>query len=245
MQFDLRLWSFTTGVRGRIAFSVLIGMISTALGVVRLAMLGWLIGLIFQGKSAEELFMPIILAALVMFLRGYFEHWRTMIAHQTSAIVQKQLRRRLFDQIVNLGPGYAGRQRSGELVLSLVEGVEQLETYFGQYLPQLLITVLTPLIIFVFVAFLDLPVALILLAAAFVSLVAPSLWHKFDIKRSEERQQAYSDFASDFLDGIQGLATLKSFGQSKSRLQLQSEQRQGWDMVPTVQLQVRWNSPHC
>jgi ATP-binding cassette subfamily C protein CydCD len=220
MQFDLRLWSFTTGVRGRIAFSVLIGMISTALGVVRLAMLGWLIGLIFQGKSAEELFMPIILAALVMFLRGYFEHWRTMIAHQTSAIVQKQLRRRLFDQIVNLGPGYAGRQRSGELVLSLVEGVEQLETYFGQYLPQLLITVLTPLIIFVFVAFLDLPVALILLAAAFVSLVAPSLWHKFDIKRSKERQQAYSDFASDFLDGIQGLATLKSFGQSKSRADL-------------------------
>ncbi|MCH2579323.1 MAG: ATP-binding cassette domain-containing protein, partial [Pseudomonadales bacterium] len=195
-------------------------MISTALGVIRLALLGWLIGLIFQGQSAGELIMPIIFAALVMLLRGYFEHWRTMMAHETSAIVQKQLRRNLFDQIVSLGPGYAGRQRSGELVLSLVEGVEQLETYFGQYLPQLLISALTPLIIFAFVAFLDLPVALILLAAAFVSLVAPSAWHKFDIKRSEERQQAYAAFASDFLDGIQGLATLKSFGQSKSRSDL-------------------------
>ena len=55
MQFDVRLWSFTKGVRGRITYSVMIGMISTSLGVVRLGMLGWLIGLIFQGHSAEEL----------------------------------------------------------------------------------------------------------------------------------------------------------------------------------------------
>ena len=70
MQFDIRLWSFTKGVRGRIFYSVMIGMISTSLGVVRLGMLGWLIGLIFQGHSAEELIIPIILAALIMLLRG-------------------------------------------------------------------------------------------------------------------------------------------------------------------------------
>ena len=223
MQFDTRLWSFTLGVRGRIAFSVLIGLIATALGVVRLALLGWLIGLILLGQTVEELIMPIVLAALVMLLRGFFEHWRTMTAHETSAIVQKQLRRRLYDKIVNLGPGYSGRQRSGELVLTLVDGVEQLETYFGEYLPQLLISALTPLMIFAFVAFLDLPVAIILLVAALVSLVAPSAWHKFDTKRSIERQQAYAAFASDFLDGIQGLATLKSFGQSGSRIELLKE----------------------
>ena len=220
MQFDIRLWSFTRGVRGRISYSVIIGIISTSLGVVRLAMLGWIIGLIFQGQAEEELITPIIFAAFIMLLRGFFEHWRTMIAHETSAIVQKKLRIKLFDKIVSLGPGYAGRQRSGELVLSLVDGVEQLETYFGQYLPQLLISIFTPIIIFVFVAFLDFPVALILLAAAFVSLFAPSAWHKFDRKRSKERQNAYEAFASDFLDGIQGLATLKSFGQSKTRADL-------------------------
>ena len=220
MQFETRLWSFTQGVRGRIAISVLIGMIAAALGVIRLALLGWVIGLIFLGQSADELVMPIIFAALVMLMRGIFEHWRTMTAHETSAIVQKQLRRRLFDKIVSLGPGYTGRQRSGELVLTLVDGIEQLETYFGEYLPQLFISALTPLMIFAFVAFLDFPVALILLVAAFVSLAAPSAWHKFDTKRSLERQQAYAAFASDFLDGIQGLATLKSFGQSGSRTEL-------------------------
>ncbi|GIT71877.1 MAG: hypothetical protein Ct9H300mP28_16910 [Pseudomonadota bacterium] len=50
MQFDIRLWSFTKGVRGRITYSVIIGMISTSLGVIRLAMLGWLIGL-FSGVN--------------------------------------------------------------------------------------------------------------------------------------------------------------------------------------------------
>ena len=96
MQFDIRLWSFTRGVRGRISYSVIIGIISTSLGVVRLAMLGWIIGLIFQGEAEEELITPIIFAAFIMLLRGFFEHWRTMIAHETSAIVQKKLRKNLI-----------------------------------------------------------------------------------------------------------------------------------------------------
>ena len=83
-----------------------------------------------------------------------------------------------------------------------------------------MISTITPIIIFFFVAFLDFPVAFILFFAAMISLFLPSAWHKFDTKRSIERQRAYAAFASDFLDGIQGLATLKSFGQSASRIEL-------------------------
>ena len=220
MHFDYRLWGFTRGVRGRIFFAVLIGVLATALGVARLALLGWLIGLVFQGHNVTALFFPLLVTACVMILRGIFEHWRTLVAHKTASIVQKMLRRRLYDQIVTLGPGYAGRQRSGELVLSLVDGVEQLETYFGQYLPQLLVSAITPVLIFAFVAFLDLPVALTLLIAAVIALAAPALWHQFDTKKSQERQDAYAVFASEFLDAVQGLATLKAFGQSRPRADL-------------------------
>ena len=220
MQFEHRLWEFTQGVRLRIAISILIGVAGTLLGVTRLALLGWLIGLIFLGESFDNLLIPIITTALIMLLRGFFEHWRTLIAHKTSAKVQKNIRKTLYNKIMQLGPGYLGRQRSGEIVLSLVDGVEQLETYFGEYLPQLIVSAITPLLIFFFVAFLDLPVATILLTAALFALFLPSFWHKFDTKRSLERQKAYASFASDFLDGIQGLATLKSFGQSKSRIEL-------------------------
>ena len=105
MHFDYRLWAFTQGVRGRIVCSVLIGLVATGLGVARLALLGWLIGLILVGKEVAELVLPITVAASVMLLRGLFEHWRTVIAHKTAALVQKQLRRRLYDEIMNLGPG--------------------------------------------------------------------------------------------------------------------------------------------
>ncbi|HUN49131.1 MAG TPA: ABC transporter ATP-binding protein, partial [Stellaceae bacterium] len=110
-----------------------------------------------------------------------------------------------------------GRQRSGALTLSLIDGVEQLETYFGQFLPQFLIALLTPVLIFAVVAWIDVPVAAVLLVFAVIALFAPALWHKRDVKNSLGRQKSYAAFAAEFLDSIQGLATLKAFGQSKAR----------------------------
>ena len=217
MHLERRLWSFTEGVRARILFSMLIGLLATGFGVARLALLGWLIGRVFAGDALSDLITPIGLIAAVMVLRGAFEHWRTMIAHETAAHVQKRLRRTLFDRIAALGPSYVGTQRSGALTLSLVDGVEQLETYFGQYLPQLLVSVLTPIMIFGFVAWIDMPVAAVLVGFALVALLLPSAWHSIDVASSRRRQTAYAAFAAEFLDSIQGLATLKAFGQSGPR----------------------------
>ena len=217
MHIEPRLLVFTRGVRGRIAAAVAIGLVSVGLGVARLGLLGWLIGQVFAGIPAPSLVLPILLIALVMVLRGAAEHWRAVVAHETAAQVQKRLRRVIYDKIADLGPGTVGRQRSGALTLSLIDGVEQLETYFGQFLPQFLVALLSPLLIFAVVAFIDLPVALVMLAAAVVALFAPALWHKWDVANSGRRQKSYASFAAEFLDSIQGLATLKAFGQGKAR----------------------------
>ncbi|UYN96635.1 MAG: ABC transporter ATP-binding protein [Enhydrobacter sp.] len=217
MHIEPRLFAFTRGVRGRIGWTVAIGLVSVGLGVARLGLLGWLIGQVFDGRPVQDLVLPVLLIALVMVLRGGAEHWRAVVAHETAARVQKTLRRTLYDKIASLGPGTVGRQRSGGLTLSIIDGVEQLETYFGQFLPQFLIALLSPLLIFAVVAFVDLPVALVMLAAALVALFAPALWHKLDVRNSQRRQLAYASFAAEFLDSIQGLATLKAFGQSKAR----------------------------
>ena len=217
MHIEPRLLVFTRGVRGRIAAAVAIGLLSVGLGVARLGLLGWLIGQVFAGRTLTELVPSILLIALVMVLRGAAEHWRAVVAHETAARVQKALRRTLYDRIAALGPGTVGRQRSGGLTLSMIDGVEQLETYFGQFLPQFLIALLSPLLIFAAVAFIDLPVALVMLGFALVALFAPGLWHKFDVKNSQRRQKSYASFAAEFLDSIQGLATLKAFGQGKAR----------------------------
>jgi ABC-type multidrug transport system fused ATPase/permease subunit len=217
MHIEPRLLKFTKGVRWRIASAVAIGLLSVGFGVARLGLLGWLIGQVFAGKSAQELALPIVLIAAVMLLRGAAEHWRAVVAHETAARVQKVLRRTLYDKVAALGPGTVGRQRSGGLTLSLIDGVEQLETYFGQFLPQFLIAMLSPLLIFAVVAFIDLPVALVMLGFALIALFAPALWHKFDVRNSQFRQRSYASFAAEFLDSIQGLATLKAFGQGKTR----------------------------
>jgi ABC-type multidrug transport system fused ATPase/permease subunit len=208
MHIEPRLLVFTRGVRWRIA---------AAVGIARLGLLGWLIGQIFAGRDAASLEAPILSIAFVMVLRGVAEHWRAVVAHETAARVQKVLRRTLYDRIAALGPGTVGRQRSGALTLSMIDGVEQLETYFGQFLPQFLIAMLSPLLIFAVVAFIDLPIALVMLGFALVALFAPALWHKFDVRNSQRRQKAYASFAAEFLDSIQGLATLKAFGQGKAR----------------------------
>src|SRR5215470_11731671 len=217
MHFEPRLWTFTEGVRLRILWAVVIGLIAVGLGVGRLALLGWLIGEVFAGRDLRTLALPIALIAVVMLLRGAFEHWRTMVAHETAARVQKRLRRTIYDRIAALGPGTVGRRRSGALTLSLIEGVEQLEVYFGQFLPQFLISLLAPLLIFAVIAVIDLPVATVMLAFALLALFAPAIWHRRDVANSLGRQQSYAAFAAEFLDSIQGLATLKAFGQSRAR----------------------------
>jgi len=217
MHIEPRLLVFTKGIRLRIAAAVGLGLLSVGLGVARLALLGWLIGQVFAGRDIWSLEAPILSIAAVMVLRGAAEHWRAVVAHENAAKVQKALRRTLYDKIAALGPGTVGRQRSGGLTLSMIDGVEQLETYFGQFLPQFLIALLSPLLIFAVVAFIDLPVALVMLGFALVALFAPALWHKFDVRNSQSRQRAYASFAAEFLDSIQGLATLKAFGQGKAR----------------------------
>jgi ABC-type multidrug transport system fused ATPase/permease subunit len=217
MHIEPRLLVFTKGVRGRIAAAVGIGLLAVGLGVARLGLLGWLIGQVFAGKPLSDLMLPIGLIALVMVLRGTAEHWRAVTAHETAARVQKSLRRVLYNKIASLGPGAIARQRSGALTLSMIDGVEQLETYFGQFLPQFLIAVLSPLLIFAVVSFIDLPVALVMLGFALLALFAPALWHKWDVRNSHYRQKSYANFAAEFLDSIQGLATLKAFGQGKTR----------------------------
>src|SRR5690606_39384256 len=105
MHFEPRLWAFTRGVRARIAYAVVIGLLAAGFGVLRRGLLGWLVGRVFAGEEARALLLPIALIALVMILRGVFEHWRVMLAHETAARVQKRLRRAIFDRIAELGPG--------------------------------------------------------------------------------------------------------------------------------------------
>ena len=223
MLFDPRLWQFTRGVRLRIAATVAMGVFASLVGIGRLALLGWLLARVFAGDTFSELMVPFALVAAVMVLRGWLEHTRAMIAHRTAAMVQLALRRQLYAKVVALGPSWFGLERTGAVMISMIDGVEQLETYFGEYLPQLLVSFITPIAVFALLAFLDLPVAALMFAFAMFTLFAPASFQRWDAKSSMRRSKAYRGFAAEFLDAIQGLATLKAFGQSTARGRLLAE----------------------
>jgi ATP-binding cassette subfamily B protein len=214
MYFDWRLWQLTRGLRGRIAFAVLMGLVAAAVGIARFVLLGLMLAAVFRGAGFAAVAVPAGGVAVAVILRGWLEHCRAMIAHRTATRVQEALRGRLYDKIAELGPAWFAGERTGGVMLAIVDGVEQLQTFFGQYLPQLAVAVLTPLAIFAFIAWWDVPVAAVMLVAALVTLVAPVAFHHVEAHRSHARHQALKAFGSEFLDGVQGLPTLKAFGQS-------------------------------
>jgi ATP-binding cassette subfamily B protein len=216
MHFDLRLWRMTSGLRGRIALAVLLGLLALAIGIARFAFLGQFLAGLFRGAPTPELVLPLIGALVAILLRPWLDHVRTMVAHRTAARVQETLRARLYDKIVALGPAWFGAERTGGVMLSIVDGVEQLQTFFGQYLPQVSIAACAPIAIFAFMAFWDVPVATVMLAAALFTLLAPVVVHERTGRASRARQLAFKAFGEEFLDAMQGLPTLKAFGQSGS-----------------------------
>ena len=216
MYFDRRLWELTRGLRGWIAFAILLGLVASVVGIARFVILGVLLSHVFSGRGFLAIALPAVGVAAAVILRGAIEHRRAMLSHRTATRVQAELRGRLYDKIAELGPAWFAGERTGGVMLSIVDGVEQLQTFFGQYVPQLSIAVLTPVAIFVFIAFWDVPVAAVMLVAALVTLIAPTVFIHIERRSSQGRQQALKAFGSEFLDGVQGLPTLKAFGQSRA-----------------------------
>ena len=216
MYFDRRLWELTRGLRGWIVFAILLGLVASVVGIARFAILGVLLSHVFNGAGFLAVAIPAVGVAAAVLLRGSIEHHRAMVSHRTATRVQETLRGRLYDKIAALGPAWFAGERTGGVMLSIVDGVEQLQTFFGQYVPQLSIAVLTPIAIFVFIAFWDVPVATVMLVFALVTLLAPTVFVHLEQRSSHGRQRALKAFGSEFLDGVQGLPTLKAFGQSRA-----------------------------
>src|SRR5437773_4519338 len=204
MYFDRRLWQLTRGLRGRILLAIAIGLAAAALGIARFALLGALLARVFSGAGAAAVAMTALGVAGAVLLRGLLDHSRTVIAHRTASRVQEDLRGRLYDKIAELGPAWFASERTGGVMLSLVDGVEQLQSFFGQYLPQVCVAALTPIAIFAFIAWWDVPVATVMLMAALITLAAPIAWNKVEGGRGRVRHEAMKGFGSEFLDAVQG-----------------------------------------
>jgi ATP-binding cassette subfamily B protein len=216
MYFDWRLFALTQGLRWRILVAALIGLAGLPLTLARMALTGVGLAAIIRGQPMADLAPLIVAIAVLIVGRGFVQVWKEDVANTTGAEMKVRLREKLYRHVLSLGPGRVDQQRSGGVALSLVDGVEMLETFFGQYLPQLLVAALTPLIIFLFMAWLDLTTGLIFLVFALFTLIVPALFHSLNRNSGMSRRESYDALGNDFVDGVQGLPTLKAFGQSRA-----------------------------
>ena len=193
-------------------------MIAVGAGVSRLAVSGVIIYRVLSGQASfSALAMPLLSIAALILVRSLFQYWQNAVSHHTANVVKIRLREEAYAHALKLGPGFADRNRTGDLVLTLVEGIERLETFFGQYLSQIIVSAIAPIAIFAYMVTLDLYIALIFLAFALATLAVPAVFHRWNRNNSYRRRRSYGELGSEFLDSVQGLATLKSFGQSKQR----------------------------
>jgi len=145
--------------------------------------------------------------------------WLTEVSANAVAVrVKADLRQRLFEKILRLGPVYTRSERTGELAVTAMEGVEALDAYFSQYLPQLAITALVPPSILLFVFPLDPLSGVILLVTAPLVPVFMILIGKGAEVVTRHQYETLSCLSAHFLDSLQGLVTLKQLGRSREHI---------------------------
>jgi thiol reductant ABC exporter CydD subunit len=144
--------------------------------------------------------------------------WAGEVAATDLALqVKTELRERLCAHLFALGPAYAYGERTGELTTTAVEGIEALDAYFSQYLPQVALAALVPLTVLVFITPVDPLVGLILLLTApLIPLLAILIGRAADAL-TKRRWELLGMLGAHFLDVVQGLATLKIFGRSRAQ----------------------------
>lgn len=151
----------------------------------------------------------------VILARSAVSGLHEITARAVAVRVKADLRRRLFAHIQALGPLYTRGQRTGELAATTVEGVEALDAYFSQFLPQIVVTALIPLTIVAFVLFRDWPSALVMLATAPMLPLLMVLIGKGAEALTRRQYRMLGQLSAQLLDALYGLTTLKLFGRSK------------------------------
>ena len=218
MYLHPRLLALAKGVRWRILFAAVVGMLAVVAGVARLAVAAVVIfKIIHEGAEFSSIMWPLAGMIALILVRSGLQYLQEVISHHTANVVKVALRERLYQHCLALGPGYFDQSRTGDVLMSLAEGVERLEAFFGRYLPQIVVAALAPVLIFAFMAIIDFRTGLVFLAFALLTLVLPNIFHRWTRTSSMARRDAYGALGADFLDAVQGLPTLKAFGQSKAR----------------------------
>lgn len=171
-----------------------------------------LLSRLFANTADRENFVcTVIVVAAAVGIRYFCAVQSAKMGYLSSKAVKKVLREKIYRKLLRLGSSYKEKAQTSEIVQISVEGVEQLETYFGAYLPQFFYAMLAPLTLFIVLGFVNVPAAAVLLVCVPLipaAIAAVQTWAK---KLLSKYWGQYTALGDTFLENLQGLTTLKIY----------------------------------
>jgi ATP-binding cassette subfamily C protein CydD len=239
---DPRLLRYSAAARGYLAVTVVLGLLATGLILVQASLLARLLAGAATGTGLTVLGSAVAVLAIVLVARAAASYGGEVTALRAAAAVKSQLRRRLTDHALRLGPSWLARNSAGEVTTLATRGLDGLDAYFARYLPQLVLACLVPLAVLIRVAFADWISAVVIgitlpLIPLFAILVG------LHTKATTQRQwRLLSRLGGHFLDVVEGLPTLKLFGRGKPQAEVIGEVTDQYRQVTMSTLRVAFLS---
>jgi ABC-type multidrug transport system fused ATPase/permease subunit len=219
-----RIASLAGDMRWWIVGSIGLGWLITSLNVAQVVLIGQVIERVFQAASFPWLLLVLFL--LILPARAAVAWWAPVLTARIDTRIRANLRNRLSTHIQRLGPALLNRERTGALVNTATAGVESVATFFSRHVPYLALGITIPLLVLAAIALMDWLTALVLLASQPLIPLALVGFNRLFGSAAERFWEASRTLSAQFLDGVQGLTTLKMFNYSRAygnTLQAQSE----------------------
>lgn len=178
----------------------------------------------------------------VMLVRFLCEKMAARASFRASADVKRILREKIYEKLLRLGASYKEQVPTSEVVQVSTEGVEQLETYFGRYLPQLFYSLLAPVTLFAVLSFVSLKSSVILLLCVPLIPISIVAVQKIAKKLLSKYWGIYTGLGDSFLENLQGLTTLKIYQADGKKAEEMDEEAQHFRRITMKVLTMQLNS---
>lgn len=210
--------------------------------IISVFAIGNLVQKILEGRGNKEIvFLTLWILILMTALRFLADQMAARMSYAASAGVKRILRDKIYEKLLKLGASYRERISSAEAVQMSVEGVEQLETYFGRYLPQLFYSILAPVTLFFCLKPISLKASAVLLIC--VPLILSIVAVQKTAKRLLQRYWGmYTQLGDSFLENLQGMTTLKIYQADEQKAAEMDEEASRFRKITMKVLTMQLNS---
>ena len=197
---------------------------------------------VYQAVTVPIIERTILILVLVVVIRFVCERMGARSSYLACVDVKRILREKIYEKMLKLGASYSEQVSSSEVVQVSTEGVEQLETYFGKYLPQLFYSLIAPLTLFIILCRVSLKASVILLICVPLIPISIVVVQKIAKKLLSDYWSIYTGLGDSFLENLQGLTTLKIYQADQQKADEMDVESQNFRRITMKVLTMQLNS---